>query len=174
MSINHINPDVIKDYDGPITIEGVDDGCNSAGGLYRKNNPFYNSFESVVKTVKKKDFKNDIYVYQQGHQTYGFFDDEGKRKHTIGVVNLRSTIDSKGLSSGVAVSLGECLFMPSLCAVYLQNQMVMNHTMVNLLPVEILKTLPTMYVQQLVRFLRHLRVIILVYTCWTNKELHQL
>lgn len=116
LSINHINPDAIKDYNGPIMIEGVDDGCNSAGGLYRKNNPFYNSFESVVKTVKKKDFKNDIYVYQQGHQTYGFFDDEGKRKHTIGVVNLRSTIDSKGLSSGIAVSLGECpVHAKSLC-----------------------------------------------------------
>lgn len=83
-----------------ISINGVDNGCHSAGGLFSRGNNWYNSFGSLLKSVEGQFFLNDVEVNLIGNQTYGYARNE-RTTTTDGRVRLSSFVKNDSLN-GVA------------------------------------------------------------------------
>lgn len=114
-----------------ISINGLDNGCHSAGGLFSIGNNWYNSFNSFVKSVENQFFLNNVVVNLVGNQTYGYSGND-KTYTTNGRVKLSSFVQgstrdvvtgepSPGSADEIKVQYSTCPFEGEPCGAPVNN-----------------------------------------------------
>lgn len=88
----------------PLSINGKDYGCHSAGGLFTKDNNWYTSFSGVVNAVPGQFFKNTVNLTIIGNQTYGM---GGIDKESTSIGRVRLSSEVSGAKSDISGGIPE-------------------------------------------------------------------